>query len=339
MHPEYEISALSAESNWGEIVDVFEKNGWSRSLEAVQWQYRESPTKRVYVNVARHGDRTAALYASLPNRFQSGGKEVLAVQSLDTLTDAAYRGNGLFKELANHLYERVKTEGLAFVYGFPNAASAPGFFTSLGWKCLDPIPFLVRPLNLRYFLKSRAPDWFRSVPALPIEEHFVIEEAELDGLPLDEIWEEFRTCFDTGVVRDAKYLRWRFAKPNQNYRAFAAYAGGEVCGFLVLNVMEKHGGRIGYLMELMTKRPKEDVEIAHELLNAAVSVFHREKCDAALAWHFSHSPYFLAYLAAGFIPLPERLRPIELHFGCRAFGGVSASRKDWYLSYCDSDTV
>jgi hypothetical protein len=339
MHPEYEISALSAESNWGEIVDVFRKNGWSRSLAAVHWQYKESPTKRVYVNVARQRDSTAALYASLPNFFQSGGRDILGIQSLDTLTDENHRGNGLFKGLAQDLFERVESHGLGLVYGFPNAASAPGFFSSLGWECLDPVPFLVRPINLSYFIKTGVPAGLRSLPALPISEKFEIREVALESLPLDEIWEEFRVSFDTGLIRDARYLKWRFSKPNEDYRVFAAFDAGEVCGFLVLNVMEKHGGRIGYVMELMTRRPSKAMELAHELLNSAVRYFHAQRCDAALAWHFPHSPYFLAYLTSGFLPLPERLRPIELHFGCRSFNGAKLTRKDWYLSYCDSDTV
>lgn len=339
MHPDYEISALSAESNWGEIVDIFEKNGWSRSLDAVHWQYRASPAQRVYVNVARHQDRAAALYASLPNYFQSGGKEILAIQSLDTLTDEEHRGNGLFKRLAQDLFKRVEEQGLGLVYGFPNVASAPGFFSSLKWENLDPLPFLVRPINVDYFLKARSPTPKISLPALPLYEKFEIREVALESLPLDEIWEDFRKCFDTGLIRNARYLKWRFSKPSENYRVFAAFDSGEVCGFLVLNVMEKHGGRIGYVMELMTTRPGQDMELAHELLNTAVRCFHAQKCDAALAWHFSHSPYFLAYLTSGFLPLPERLRPIELHFGCRTFGGKKLTRRDWYLSYCDSDTV
>ncbi len=41
--------------------------------------------------------------------------------------------------------------------------------------------------------------------------------------------------------------------------------------------------------------------------------------------------------------LPERLRPIELHFGARALDAsleaVVYDAARWYLSYADSDTV
>ena len=65
--------------------------------------------------------------------------------------------------------------------------------------------------------------------------------------------------------------------------------------------------------------------------------------DAVLAWCFGHSPNAKAYRRAGFLPLPERLRPIELHMGVRpldeSLRTVLTDRRNWYISYCDSDTV
>ena len=44
-----------------------------------------------------------------------------------------------------------------------------------------------------------------------------------------------------------------------------------------------------------------------------------------------------------FFKLPEKLKPIELHFGVKSFNNDISSivnkRDNWYLSYSDSDTV
>jgi hypothetical protein len=65
--------------------------------------------------------------------------------------------------------------------------------------------------------------------------------------------------------------------------------------------------------------------------------------DAVLAWAFGHSQNAKAYSKVGFVPLPERLRPIELHIGVRPLNEslteVLSDRRNWYISYCDSDTV
>jgi hypothetical protein len=62
-----------------------------------------------------------------------------------------------------------------------------------------------------------------------------------------------------------------------------------------------------------------------------------------LSWCFPHSPNYSSFRLNGFVVLPERLRPIELHFGARAFDDGLArlvhDRSQWYVSYLDSDTV
>ena len=44
-----------------------------------------------------------------------------------------------------------------------------------------------------------------------------------------------------------------------------------------------------------------------------------------------------------FFSLPERFKPLELHFGVLDLvsqgGSPGARREDWYISYLDSDTV
>jgi hypothetical protein len=94
-------------------------------------------------------------------------------------------------------------------------------------------------------------------------------------------------------------------------------------------------------MELVHRPEARDAGIA--VLRHAIAELRRARCDAALAWCFDHSPGFRTYLRGGFLPFPERLRPVTLHFGVRPFDedlrSVLLDRKSWYLSYCDSDTV
>jgi hypothetical protein len=79
------------------------------------------------------------------------------------------------------------------------------------------------------------------------------------------------------------------------------------------------------------------------LVSRALADMTRQGADVALAWCLPHSPSYRVLLAAGFVPFPERYRPIELHAGVRAFDAslarTVADRNRWYLSYLDSDTV
>ncbi|MCB0795626.1 MAG: GNAT family N-acetyltransferase [Flavobacteriales bacterium] len=79
-------------------------------------------------------DRPAAYYGVFPLRTQMGGRSVLAAQSGDTMTDPEHQRKGLFVRLATKTYELAADEGVAFVFGFPNMNSYPGFERKLGWQ-------------------------------------------------------------------------------------------------------------------------------------------------------------------------------------------------------------
>lgn len=334
--------------------DCFAANGSARSLESLRWQYLETPAPGAYVDLAcdpgTEPQAVAGVYAVFPVEARVGGGRRTAAQSLDTLTDARYRGRGIFVRLARSVYARCAAGGLAFVYGFPNGNSAPGFFGKLDWVSLDPVPFLIRPLRTRYFLSrvprlgavlGRLPDLPLPLPR-PGSAGGRVEVLREYGPELDALWGRFAAGIGVAVERGAAYLQWRFArKPGVRYEVRALRRDGRLAGLVAWTVQDKHEGRIGYLMELL--HDPADADAGRTLAREAVHGMAGAGADAVLAWNLPHSPNHAALRGAGFVPLPERLRPIELHFGVRpldpALAPLLADRRSWYLSYCDSDTV
>lgn len=330
----------------------FAANGSSRTMESLRWQYMETPAPGVYVDVAcdpgTEPVTVAGVHALLPVTVRAGGERRTAGQAVDTLTDARYRGRGLFLRLARSVYARCAPAGVAFVYGILNGSSAPGYFTRLDWVRLDPVPFLIRPLRTRYFLSrvpragpvlGRLPDLPLPRPGRPGER---VEALREYGPELDALWGRFAAGIGVAVERDAAYLEWRLArKPGVGYEVRALRRDGRLAGLVAWTVREKHGGRIGYLVELL--HDPGDAAAARTLAREAVHGMARAGADAVLAWNLPHSPNHAALRGAGFVTLPQRLRPIELHFGARALdpalAPLLADRRSWYLSYCDSDTV
>jgi GNAT superfamily N-acetyltransferase len=337
--------------------ECFERNGSPRSREHLEWQYRDNPTGKVFVDLAcRNASGIASIYASLPVFARVDGVKRLALQSLDTLTDAEYRGKGLFVRLARSLFDRATTQKVAFIYGFPNGNSAHGFFKRLEWKSLDPVPFLVRPLRIPYVvdrlqlverlgmprLRSFVPNLPLQLAPAPTPPGFkTIELNEFDER-VEDLWRDFSLEVGAAVERDAPYLEWRLVrKPGQHYRHRALVRNGRIDALVSWCVKGKHGGTVGYVMELMHRRRK--TWMGWLLLQRALWEMAREGADVALAWCFDHSPNHRAYRLSGFIPFPERFRPIELHVGARAFdqtlNATVTNRQQWYMSYLDSDTV
>jgi len=329
--------------------DCFVRNGTPRRLDALRWQYLDNPTKELFVDLAVCDDQLGAIYAVQPARVRIHGSVALAAQSVDTLVDADFRGRGLFTKMAESVYQRVGEHGGVFVYGFPNANSAPGFFNKLGWLSLDPVPFVIRPLRTRFFASklplgrhlSRLPDLRLPIGrSRPRANQEIRQVTDFDA-GLEPLWQRFASDVGVSVERSPEYLRWRLGKPGERYECLGVFDGAQLVAFCAYTTVDKHGGRIGYVVELFHELG--DHQTGAMLLMESVRRMAADGADAVLAWSFSHSPNAKAYSKAGFVSLPERFRPIELHFGVRVLDEslteLLRDRRSWYLSYCDSDTV
>jgi GNAT superfamily N-acetyltransferase len=333
---------------------LFDRNGSARSLAHLKWQFLSNPTGRLNVEFAttESTDRLAAVYATMPVDMLILGKVYPACQSLDTLTDADFRGRGLFVKMARTVFSRAEAEGDACVYGFPNGNSAHGFFERLGWSRLDPVPFLVLPLRLNYLLR-RVPKIgaaLRHLPAIPlstIRPPRLPSHRDFRPIPrfdegVDGLWTDFAAGTPVAVHRSANYLNWRLVdKLDEKYQRVGLFENGVLRGFVAWCTKEKHGGRIGYILELL--HAPGDEAVGRALAEYAVAELRSSGAEVVLAWSLEHSPNHSAYRHVGFRSLPERLRPIELHVGVRPLRApVQANlgnRLNWYLSYLDSDTV
>lgn len=333
------------------VFNAFIKNGIFKTLNGMSWQYfgRKS-TSAFLTTLCLEPAVVASVYVTVKREFKFLDKSILAVQSLDTLTDFNYRGKGLFIDCAVSHYHKIKSLGVSFVYGFPNKNSFSGFQNKLDWKSLDPLPFLFLPLNPAFFL-SRLPFFkFLSKFYFPFNRRhnfsdspYKIELINSFNAEFDLLWNKFSVNINLSVIRSSDFLNWRYCQnPDEKYLIYGAYSQDHLIGFIVLNMKRKHGGLIGYVMELIFD-PSFD-SAGDQLLAHAKNIFLINKVDISLAWCFSHSPNFKPFRKAGFMNLPNIMRPIELHFGYKVLNADNnlisfiSDKNSWYLSYSDSDT-
>jgi Acetyltransferase (GNAT) domain len=328
----------------------FDDNGSSKKVENINLQFFSSPNIKGYVDLAydEEKQKTAAIYAVFSVKFKIGNQIYDATQSLDTITDIDYRGKGLFITLAQDVYKKAQENGAALVYGFPNGDSIHGFKKKLQWEVLDPVPFLIKPLKSKYFTnKIKALSFFPNINLSftgfsKNKDYKLITKREFPE-EVDQIWNQFSKDIKIAVHRDKKYLEWRYLqKPNQDYQIVHCYdLTNKYLGFVIYAIKEKHNGRIGYIMEMLYDI--NDKKAGNQLLTFAINEIKKSKADCILNWCFDHSPNYSLFKKNFFINMPEKFRPIELHFGARSFikekNDLVYNNKNWYLSYSDSDTV
>ena len=337
--------------NLNRYKNCFDQNGSPKQASLIEWQFLKNPVNKQFVDILvdESKDKVAAIYAVFPVTFSIDNTISVGCQSLDTITDVDYRGQGWFIKLAKDVYEKAKADGVSLVYGFPNGNSIHGFEKKLDWEVLDPVPFLIKPLRSDYFTKRIS--FLKFLPNInlflpcksklskkyKLKEEFSFPEAT------NSIWDSFVKQLKVAVNRDKTYLDWRYiAKPLENYKILHCYDDkNNYVGFVVYTVKEKHGGKIGYIMELIYDLSYP--EVGKLLVQYATNKIKQEKADCILSWCFNHAPNYNAFQSNWFFNLPEKFRPIELHFGVNCFNqdfnNVVYERKNWYISYSDSDTV
>ena len=334
------------------VKDCFINNGLHKELDKLKWLYVGGPNGIIKSSFALEIDKDgneilAGIYVLFPIEFKIGNKKKLCLQSLDTLTDENYRGRGLFKKLASDVYKKCGEEEFEFVYGFPNKNSSYGFFNKLGWGNIGDVPFLIMPVNTRYFFSKipfikKISNLLPNIKLVRCEKtsELLIRDIHHFDHQVDKLWGEFSEEIAIAINRNSEYLNWRYInKPNENYKLKGYFEEGRLLGFIVYTNKEKHGGKVGYIMELIYSRNREDV--GDELLKFAKKEMILGGVDVCLSWSFEHSPNYTVFKKNKFYNFPKFMRPIELNFGCKTFkNNLSYSnQKSWYISYSDSDTV
>jgi GNAT superfamily N-acetyltransferase len=105
-----------------------------------QWEYEHNPFGAPIIALAKEGAKVVAQEAFYCVPMKAGEQRVAGAQSIDTMTDAAYRGQGIFKRLALMTLEIGKERQLSLFYGFPNKNSYNGYVNRFGWTDVGRIP-------------------------------------------------------------------------------------------------------------------------------------------------------------------------------------------------------
>jgi len=112
----------------------------------------------------------------------------------------------------------------------------------------------------------------------------------------DSLWEQTRELFDFSVVRDRRYLNWRYCDPRGGiYRVRGAEQDGQFVGFVVTAVR----GGDAQLVDLLAIPGDEGVLRA--LIEDAISTV-RDECVSLTALVPRVHPYRETFLRYGFIP-------------------------------------
>jgi GNAT superfamily N-acetyltransferase len=169
------------------------------------WFYRDNPRGEAIDENEDDDDGTRiGHYAVLPTRYRTAAGPTPFIFSSNVATSPNIRRGGLFRTMAEHIYERARATGAPGMVGVGNDNSTIVVVERFGWRALGPLPVRV---------SIPVPGLGRSVESRPADAHLLttpwFEDAarDLDWVPVTD-WAQSWT---------PDFLRWRLSRPDGGY--------------------------------------------------------------------------------------------------------------------------
>ena len=247
------------------------------------WWFDRNPAGPRILNEAREEDGTPLGALAMSFARMSGGLAAFAVHAVTT---PAARGRGVFSALELHNEQEAAEAGATWALGFTNPIAGPILVGKLGWEDVTTLRVWVRPKRLRW----RGDGRLRGEPGV----------GKL----------ETRTYRAHHILRDADYLRWRYAESPREYAQIG-------------DVVVRHAKWQGYSSAVVC-------EHGRDLRRAVAAV---EADIAAAMVNPGEEPRFLA---AGFLPTPRTIRFIGKRLTADA-PELPKQRDAWHFTLGDLD--
>lgn len=238
------------------------------------WWYDGNPAGSMRSVALRDGEVVGAAGHSI-FRFVVDGRQRLGQFSVHAVTAPSARGLGIFRALEVRHEEQGRDWGSICVLGFASPPTHGIFLGPLGWTQIDRRRVWARALPLGRRRSARPLDRFE-------ERHETVAAAAAPRMR-------------NHVLRDSRYLNWRYVESPRGYRMLEADLGG----FAVVGFTRRRGLKLGLVMELVG--PDEEVSL---LLSGALAA-----ARGATALLAVPSPVLTRslLLRRGFVPTRYRL--------------------------------
>jgi GNAT superfamily N-acetyltransferase len=279
-----------------------------RSFADFKWEFTEGPSGTSIYVIGLDGSRIVGTNCVIPIEIvDSNSLTLMTGKSEDTLVDPAYRGQNIFKDLYDVLFDECRKAGIHAVWGFTPAIKP---FLKIGFQ----VPFnhtqsllVFKVFSSFQYLSSKNPDnsllsyakifalsalsrvkysFARkstggiSVKKVDTNKHFLnLCSTQITGIP------------DAFIIhQNNDYYTWRFRK-NPHLKNIQnldfADAGGRTIASAVVNITSFNICYISHLVWL----PDLSIEIKKRVVFAMSKYIKRQGVSAIRNWHFRTNEY------------------------------------------------
>jgi hypothetical protein len=282
-----------------------------------RWKHFGNPAGPSPMWVAEEQGQLVGVRVLLRWRFVLEGKAISAVRAVDTATDPAHQGRGIFRLLTMQAVDELCAEGVDFVFNTPNAQSRPGYLR-MGWLEVGRISIAARPCGVGGLLRMRSARASAAKWSEPFDGG--VRLGDLDEDVLADVLEAVPAAGGLVTALDPEHLRWRYGFEPLHYRALCLGSDPRE-GLLIARVRRRGNAREATVCEILAPSSR-----ARRALLALLA--RRSGADYVVAANGA--------LADGLVPIP-RAGPV---LTWRPLARPCAPRMaDWHLSLGDVELL
>jgi len=184
-----------------------------------RWKHRDNPFGPSPAWVALDGEHIVGLRVLLRWEFDSDGLNedgfgkagavVRAARAVDTATDPAYQGRGIFSALTLHAIDDLTREDLDFIFNTPNDQSRPGYL-KMGWQVVGRLPVAARPRSLVAMARMAGARATADLWSTPTDAGVDAADALADDRALDALLGSQPGAGGLRTRRTPAVIRWRY---------------------------------------------------------------------------------------------------------------------------------
>ncbi len=209
------------------------------TAEEFEWWFGRNPAGSI-LRTALVDGQVAGVGAHMLARMMIGGEERRVSFSCHAVTSPEASGRGIFTELQRALDQAAEEQGVEVVLGFGNEVTNPAFFNRLGWSDVAHYPIWARPV-----IRGGRD---------------VSHGLEVDG--------DAAAGWRNHVLRDERYLRWRYEDSPRPYVTVRSENG-----YAVVWPAKPMGSRTIAVLSDLVAPPQEVTGLLRQAAGAARSRF------------------------------------------------------------------
>jgi len=330
------------------IDSVWGKSIAHKSAACWVWKFDDNPhnpPQGPRIMLLRHLENVVGLMSTFSVSLKIGKEIHTALWTVDFMVHPDHRGR------APRVVRKLMKEQYILV-GTPNEDSYR-LSQKMGWRnCCDMITY-INIVNIGNVLKNKL-SFFPVANLASVVWKYIkrsiyllsgfsgdstlsLVEVSDFGDEMDKFWEEVAGDYQNIVIRNKKYLKWRFIdSPNKKYKIFLAKKNNKISGYMVFRCQKKDNLRYGYIVDFLTKA-NDEISL-NFLLSNVVSRLISEKVDLITCLISQHNKVQQRMLFKnGFLFRKKCLTVISSATTFANYIPVALAENKWFITMGDSD--